>query len=386
MPWKETGVVDLREEFVLRSLVEGQGFAPLCREYGVSPKTGYKWRKRFIADGRKGLKDGSRRPHSSPRQLGEEAICRLVLLKLAHRSWGPLKIFDLYRRIYGETRGFCLSTVKRVFGKAGLIEPRRRRRHDECGRIESSVPVEEPNDLWTVDFKGEWYSSDKRRVEPLTVRDAFSRYVFCTEPLGKGSTKVVKPKFEELFMEYGVPKAIRSDNGPPFASMRSPRGLTRLSAWWVALGIVLDRITPGHPQENGAHERMHRDIAMEVEGTVDGDFRTQVEVLEMWRENFNRVRPHEALGMRVPAEVYVKSSRRYEEGVFELEYPPEYLRRRVSRTGAIGIDSIQINISLAVAGWEIGLKPTGCGEYGVWFGPIYLGQVDTTNRAFKAAR
>lgn len=386
MPWKEADVVDLREEFVVRALSEGSSFAGLCREYGVSAKTGYKWKRRFIQEGLAGLRDRSRRPHTSPGQLSEQEVCRLVAFKLAHIKWGPAKIREVYRRAHPLCRDISLSTVKRVLGKAGLVRPRRRRRHDQCGRIENPVTPQAPNDLWTVDFKGWWYSCERRRVEPLTVRDAHSRYILCAQPLADSRTQAVRGTFERLFDNFGLPLAIRSDNGPPFASMTSPRGLTRLSAWWVTLGIDLDRISPGHPQDNGAHERMHRDMAMEVEGAVEGDFSAQQAAIELWRGEFNHQRPHEALGMRVPAEVYHKSKRRYEEGPVELEYPAGYQRRRVGRTGAIKIDNCRVGISVAVGGWDVGLQPTRSAQYAVWFGPLYLGQVDLESRSFKAAR
>lgn len=386
MPWKETDVVDLREEFVLRALADGLDFAGLCREYGVSAKTGYKWKQRFMEDGLSGLRDRSRRPHSSPAQLGEREVCRLVALKLAHRRWGPAKILELYRNACSPAREVSLSSVKRVLGKAGLVQPRRRRRHDQCGRVQTDVVAQAPNDLWTVDFKGWWYSRDRRRVEPLTVRDACSRYILCAQALADSSTEAVRERFTRLFQTYGLPGAIRSDNGPPFASMTSPRGLTRLSAWWVALGIDLDRITPGRPQENGGHERMHRDMAMEVEGATAGDFSAQQAALEVWRREFNDERPHEALEMRVPSQVYRKSSRSYDQEAVELEYPVEYHRRRVGRSGCIRIDNCKINISVAVAGWDIGLKPTASCQYAAWFGPLYLGQLDLESQSFKAAR
>jgi hypothetical protein len=189
-----------------------------------------------------------------------------------------------------------------------------------------------------------------------------------------------------LFDTYGLPAYIRSDNGCPFAATRAPLGLSSLSAWWIALGIDLDRIEPGHPEQNGGHERMHRDIACEVEGNIDGDSTVHQAALEIWRQEFNNQRPHEALGMRVPADVYVKSQRKFDADNFELSYPTEYLTRKVGASGNIGIMNREILISKALRGWHIGLKVTGCKHYAVWFGKLYLGEIDMETESFDAGK
>lgn len=386
MPWKESNVMSLRTEFVLRAVHKQRRFGALCREYGISPKTGYKWMRRFIAHGVADLDDRPRRPKTNPRQLGHDEACRLVRIKLAQSDFGPKKVHEVYALAYPHLKPPSLSTVKRILAKAGLVKKRRPRRHDQCGRIQKPVNAQAPNDLWTVDFKGWWYSADRKKIEPLTVRDAYSRYVLHAQPLRAATNDEAQLRFQRLFETYGLPKAIRSDNGPPFACTASPLGLTRLSAWWVALGINLDRIRPGHPEDNGGHERMHRDIPMELEGGGRGDFRAHQAALEAWREKFNHRRPHEALGMRFPADVYVKSPRKYDPTAVELKYPAEYLTRRVGRTGAIRIANWRIHISLAVSGWDVGLKPTAPGQYTVWFGPLCLGQIDLATRTFTPAR
>jgi len=386
MPWKEACVVNVRGEFVLRSLRQEVPFTVLCREYGISTKTGYKWKERFLKNGCEGLHDQSRRPHASPGQLGDLQVCGLVRLKLAHRTWGPKKIREVFSRAHPGEEIPSLSTVKRVLAKAGLVVHRPRRGQKECGRIENHVDPEAPNQLWTVDFKGWWYSAERERIEPLTVRDAYSRYALCARIVENGKSETVRREFQRLFEVYGLPEAIRSDNGSPFACTSAPLGLSRLSAWWVTVGIALDRIVPGHPEQNGAHERMHRDMAMEVEYGAGGDLREQQAALEVWRNEFNEERPHEALGMRVPAELYVKSSRRFRPGPVELTYPLGYLRRKVGRRGRIRIENIGVDISVAVGGYEVGLKPTGRGKYAVWFGPLCLGEIDLATQSFRAAR
>ena len=383
MPWKEAYVKDLRAEFVLRSIRREMPFRALCAEYGISTKTGYKWRDRFLEVGVAGLEDESRRPHGSPNQLGDERVCELIKLKTRHPSWGPKKIRELLRRGGGGSKTPSLSTVKRVLDRAGLVEHRRRRRTEQCGRIENPGTAEGPNDVWTVDFKGNWYSTNCKRIEPLTVRDDYSRYVLCVEVLKDNQTQTVRRRFEKLFEVYGLPQTIRSDNGAPFASTRSPLGLTRLSSWWVALGISLDRIKPGCPSQNGGHERMHRDIAWEVEGSVEGEIRKHQAALETWRHTFNHERPHEALDMRVPADVYRKSSRPFKSGQIDLVYPPEYLVRRASRTGSISISACSIRISLAVSGWDLGLLPIGEQVFSLWFGPLHLGIIELRTESFS---
>jgi len=381
MPWKETDVVELRTEFAIRAMGKGIPFVKLCREYGISPKTGYKWKARFQNEGIGGLADQSRRPHSSPAQAGEDVVCRVVELKLAHLNWGPKKICELYARREPCRERPSLSTVKRILDKAGLVERRRLRNRESCGRIADRIEAFAPNDVWSVDFKGWWYSRTGDRIEPLTVRDSFSRYILCAKVLRDGRAETVRRHFERIFELNGLPGAIRSDNGPPFASDRSPLGLTQLSAWWVALGINLDRIRPGHPQENGAHERMHRDIAVELESD-----KQDAEALEIWRHEYNHERPHEALGMKMPAEIYRKSERRFEAGALQLEYEDGFLRRTVHCTGTIQLDGAVIRIGRAFAGWDVGVQPIEAGRYAIWFGKLRLGEVDLECESFKVMR
>ena len=385
MPWKETLAVELRTRFVMQALQGEMPFARLCRDYGISTKTGYKWKERFEGEGAKGLSDRSRRPRTSPQQISEDQICRIVNLKNAHQRWGPKKIRQLLMRKHAEVEAASLSTVKRVLKKAGLVEERGRRKAHECGRIENRVKAQEPNQVWSTDFKGHWYSADRKRVQPLTVQDAYSRYVLCAQALPDSRTETVKQSFEKMFECYGLPQTIRSDNGTPFASTRSPLGLSQLSAWWVSLGINLDRIRPGHPEENGGHERMHRDLAIEVEHSSDGSWEEQQAELELWRTERNEERPHEALGMRAPAELYKKSERRFDpKEKVELDYPREQLKRRVSSSGEIQIAGVRIRITEAVAKWDVGLQEIGEAKYAVWFGPLCLGKLNLETEAFEA--
>ncbi|NJL18939.1 MAG: transposase [Bdellovibrionaceae bacterium] len=245
--------------------INSRNFGQLCREYGISRKTGYKWRERFVAQGLTGMQEASRRPHRHSEQLAEEVVCRIVRLKAAHAYWGPVKIRELYRRKHGGGQLPSESSFKRVLERAGLTRKRRLRRREPSGRLQAEVRADQPNALWTVDFKGWWRGNDGRRVEPLTVRDAFSRFVLEMHAVADAKTATVGRRFEKLFEAHGLPLAMRTDNGSPFACSHGLLGLTRLSAWWLALGIDLVRGRPGCPQDNGAHERLHLDIFRELE-------------------------------------------------------------------------------------------------------------------------
>jgi transposase InsO family protein len=319
----------------------------------------------------------SRRPKSSPEQLGEEKVCEIVRLKLAHASWGPRKIRELYLRRHGEVASE--STFKRVLERAGLTQKRRRRRSTEAGQLGSGRRAALPNEVWTVDFKG-WWRSWGRRCEPLSVRDEYSRYVLELRAVKNARTETVRQSFERLFERQGLPQAIRSDNGVPFASEYGLLGLSRLSAWWVALGIDLERGRPGHPQDNAAHERMHQDISREVEALGHSD----QEALDVWRQSFNYERPHESLSMRCPGEVYISSERKYEGTPEDLEYP-QMCSRRVSAHGTIKLDNQSLFLSAALAGWSVGLKPIAENLMEVWFGRLLLGQVDLSTSNFIRA-
>jgi transposase InsO family protein len=380
MPWKETDAMNERSEFVLRAIAT-DNFRELCREYGISPKTGYKWKERFLAEGLAGMAEQSRRPDKSPNGLGEAVVCEIIRIKEAHRTWGPRKIRELYRRVHGSPVTPSESSFKRVLERAGLVEKRRLRKREESGRLHSGRRATAPNEVWTVDFKGSWHGAQGGRCEPLTVRDEYSRYVLELRRLEDARTQTVRARFEELFRQHGLPGAIRSDNGPPFASVHGLLGLTRLSAWWLALGIDLERGRPGCPQDNGAHERLHLDIARELEAARLGE---EQAVLDTWRETFNGERPHEALDMRCPAEVYKRSVRAYSGHIDDLNYSG-MRQLRVTNTGCINLRGQWIFISGALAGWSIGLEAISETICNVWFGRLRLGQIDSPTMSFKSA-
>ena len=357
-----------------------ENFRQLCREYGISAKTGYKWKERFLAHGREGMMDESRRPKSSPAGLEEGVVCDIIRLKEKHRHWGPRKLRDIYARIHAQVPSE--SSFKRILTRAGLVQPRRLRKKSEAGRLYSGRRSQAANEVWTVDFKGWWYSSQDKRCEPLSVRDEFSRYVLELRSLANARTETVRACFERLFECHGMPQAIRSDNGSPFANTCAVLGLTELSAWWVALGIDLERGRPGCPQDNGAHERLHLDVSRELEASRRGEYQSE---LEEWRRTFNEERPHEALGMLRPAEVYRRSERKYEGTPDDLEYGGME-SRRVVRPGTISWEGHKIFISTAIRGWSVGLEPSGVDSWNVWFGGLLLGQLEGSTASFEPTK
>lgn len=383
MSWKATDVMDQKSEFAMRAVRGLEPFGELCREFGISRKTGYKWKERFLQQGLDGLHDQSRRPKASPNELSEDMVCRVVALKQAHPSWGARKLREVMLRSPEGLEVPTESSFKRVLEKAGLVQKRRRRAPGETGRLQCRVKSERANQVWTIDFKGWWRTRDRGRFEPLTIRDDFSRFVLCARSLENTRTEAVKAQMERIFRDYGLPEIIRSDNGTPFACPTSPFGLTRLSSWWLALGIDLDRSRPGKPQDNGGHERMHRDMR-ELERSSARTPAAQQAVLDVWRRTFNEERPHEALGMRFPAEVYARSQRPYDPATVELTYPPGIVVRRVSGCGRIKIRAIPIQVSESLAGYTVGLESLDAARYAVWFGRLCVGEVNLALRSFQS--
>jgi putative transposase len=374
MPWVTKNLMNKRTEFAVKAL-KTDNFRALCREYGISPRVGYKWRDRFLAEGAKGMDDRSRRPECSPEKLLEEVICQMVRIKERHRAWGPVKIQEVYRRQYGSAPS--LSSFKRVLERCGMTEKRRVRRMAKTGRVGSGQKASAPNDIWTVDFKGWWYDRDGR-CDPLTVRDEYSRYILELRALPNARTETVKACFERLFEVYGLPGAIRSDNGSPFASAQALLGLSQLSVWWLANGIDLERSRPGCPQDNGGHERMHWDIARELERAP---YEERQPAFDTWRQEFNDERPHEALGMRMPQEVYEHSSKKWEGTPEAIEYP-EMAKRKVNKIGEIAYEGHRIFLSQALAGWDVGLRACGDGVMEVYFSRLPLGSLEVETASF----
>ena len=377
--------MDLRTQFVLAAISPGANISQLCREHGVSRTNGYKWIRRFRAEGQAGLDCKSRRPKTIS-GIDGELVLRIIELRRRYPKWGAKKLRQILLRSSDRVEVPSAKTVARVLDRAG--EPRVRRLRTRLRvvlRKHQPLVAKAPNDVWTVDFKGWWRTRDGRRFEPLTIRDAFSRYILCLEMLGSTRADVVKPAFERLFESCGLPRVIRVDNGAPFACTSAPAGLSQLSAWWMSLGIRISFSRPAHPQDNGAHERMHLDVAAQLEADPADTFEIQQRAAAAWRAEFNEVRPHEAIAMRTPAELYVRSSRSYK-GVQPPRYPASYGVRRVSSKGCVRYMGKAVFISESLIGHDLGIRRTRSGRIAARFYDLNLGLFDLASAPFHGPR
>lgn len=364
--------MDLRKEFVLAAVAPDANFSALCRAHGISRNNGYKWLRRYRKHGLHGLEEQSRRPKIQSGTDGE-MVLRLIELSHQNQGWGAKKIRILLLRERSDAP--CSKTIARILDRAGQPRIRQpRRRIYVISREYVPLLVEAPNDVWTVDFKGWWRTRDGKRFEPLTVRDQYSRYVLCLKMLGSLKAAAAKPVFQCLFERHGLPKTIRVDNGAPFACTSAPGGLSRLSAWWTSLGIHVSFSRPAHPQDNGGHERMHADVAAELEAHPDDSLELQQRAADRWRTRFNEVRPHESLDMKTPSEVYVRSPRNFR-GIRPPQYPSNYACRRVNRVGAVHYSGRTIFISSSLAGYDVALR-LRAGRLTVRFYGLRLGLFD----------
>ncbi len=344
--------MDERLRFVAR-LLEGEKMAGLCREFGISRKTGYKLYGRYRDVGLHGLTDRSRRPYRQANQLPFQVETRIVQLKQEHPNWGAPKIREKLRRLNLGIQTPAISTVHAVLDRHGLVRRRRRRRYKAQG-TRLSWP-RQPNDLWCADFKGEFMLADHRYCYPLTISDFASRYLIACEGLSSTREHTAFSVFERAFKDFGLPGAIRTDNGVPFASPHAFFGLSRLSVWWLRLGIEIERIKPGHPQQNGRHERMHLTLKQEATRPASPNLLQQQARFDDFVEEYNQERPHQALGMRCPAELYTPSARPYR-GLEDLDYPFHDHSHLVTHCGRICFDNRKINLSAVFAGQKVGVK------------------------------
>jgi putative transposase len=376
VPWKEQRIVDQRELFVrsyLRGLVP---MAELCREHGISRKTGYKWVQRFYDGGMPSLMDRSRAPHSRPYTVPEEVVEAIIALRQRRPSWGPRKLRAALERDHPTVSWPAASTISALLARHGLVKPRKRRRRTPVS-TQPLAAAREPNDIWCVDYKGK-FRVQERYCHPFTITDAASRYVLCCHDTAAEKHLATKEACARVFQEHGLPLRIRSDNGSPFAS-RAVGGLSRLSVWWVKLGILPERIAPGHPEQNGRHERMHRTLKHEAV-TKGSRADVQQAAFDQWRHQYNHERPHEALGHLVPASVYRPSSRPFPKEVGDPEYPDDFEVRRVRKNGFLGIRTSHVGLGAVLRHEAIGIETIDDLRFQLWFGPIYLGLVTDLGR------
>jgi putative transposase len=345
MPWKECHAVDERLRFVARRL-DGEKMAPLCAEFGISRKTGYKIFERYKDCGVEGLTDRSRRPYRHANQLPMAVEKQIVALKREYPGWGAPKIRERLRRRWPGVRCPAISTVHAVLDRHGLVTRRGPRRRRAEG-TPLSWP-DQPNALWCADYKGEFMLADRRYCYPLTLTDFASRYLLRCEALSTTQERYAFTVFDQVFKEFGLPAAIRTDNGVPFASPNALFGLSRLSVWWLRLGIQIERIKPGHPEQNGRHERMHLTLKTEATKPAAPNFLQQL-------ARFNHERPHQALGMRVPGELYSPSTRPYR-GLPDLTYPFHDWTAVITHCGRLCFDRRKVNVSQVFAGQQVGVR------------------------------
>ena len=382
MPWKEVDKMTEKEKFINEMLKAEKPFKHLCNEFGISEKTGYKWKNRFYADGKAGLQEQSRATKTHSNALEEDAIIEIIKFKEAHPYWGAKKIRELYSRKYPEKETPSLSSVNRILDTCGMVKKRRiKPATTETKRLRQYIKAEEPNDVWAIDFKG-WWKSSGELCEPFTVRDIVSKKILCVRLMESKSSEAVKAVMTELFKEYGLPKVIRSDNGTPFSSPNGLLSLTSLSAWWITLGITPDRTDKGTPGQNGSLERMHADIAREIQGQIKGGRKANQIVLDEWVKEYNSVRPNEAIGMKTPDEVYKKSDRKYMGDYDEIEYPIGYETRKVFSSGEILVKSVRVTIGYSLRGINVGLKPNQNNSYDVYLADFLLGNLDMDSYCF----
>ena len=375
MPWKETCAVEERIKFIKDYRSGEFMLAELCRMYGISRKTGYKWIERADQYGLKGLSDCSRAPHHHPNAVSEELVDLILALRGKHPSWGPKKLRRILERGHGGFKLPCHSTIGEIIRRHGLSVPRRRRRRCEP----SSRPFSEcaaPNQVWCADFKGWFKTGDGRRVDPLTISDAASRYIIRCQAMSSVSLEAVQRLFEASFREYGMPLVIRTDNGPPFAS-HGIGGLTRLSVWWIRLGISPERIEPGKPYQNGRHERMHLTLKKETASPPRRNLHAQQRAFDRFREEFNHQRPHEALGQETPSSVYEPSPNQYPSRLPAVEYADTMVTRKVQKRGEFHWRGHKIFLTEALAGQVVGLDPIDDRYFDIYLVKVPVGVFDS---------
>ena len=373
MGWTETCAMDERMRFVLAVERKEEPMAALCRRFGVSRKSGYKWLERYREDGIAGLADRSRAPLDHPQEVSLQIAERCLAVRRAHPTWGPVKVRALLERRMPQTRWPAASTIGELFDREGLTVKRRlRRRVPPAGAPFATCTG--ANDVWCIDFKGWFLTGDGRRCEPLTLSDAHSRYLLRCQVLPKSDTEHVWPVLDAAFREFGLPERLRSDNGPPFASTGAG-GLSRLAVLLLKAGVMPERIAPGKPQQNGRLERLHLTLLQDTATPPAKSLGEQRERFRAFLRLYNEERPHQALANATPAEHYCVSQRRFDGVLREPHYPVGHDVRRVRTNGEIKWRGNHVYVNQALAGEPIGLAEDEDGAWRVCYGPVVLGVI-----------
>jgi transposase InsO family protein len=347
----------------------------LCERYGVSRTTGYKWLERYAEMGRRGLADQSRAPHSCPHATDPAVVELLVELRRERRDWGARKLLRVLERRHPEITAWpAPSTATELLARRGLVRQARRRvQHPHPGVVR--IETQEPNDLWTADFKGEFKTSDGVYCYPLTIADQHSRYLLSCHGLRSTRIALARPVFERAFREYGLPRAIRTDNGVPFATI-GLGGLSALNVWWLALGISHQRIQPGRPSQNGAHERMHRTLKRQATRPPRASLPAQQRAFNAFRQEYNSERPHEALGMETPASCYRASQRPYPKRLGPPEYPGHFITKKITTGGTFRFHNRVLYLANALTGYVVGLDEVDDGLWHIFFNTVLIATLD----------
>jgi transposase InsO family protein len=365
--------MDERSAFVRDHRLGVFSVAELCRRFGVSRKTGYKWLGRYAEGGASALGSRSRRPHHVPHETKAARVERIVALRRKY-GWGAKKILRILEGREPAVSWPARSTIEDILKREGLVIPRRRRTYPGHAP-RPQTPMSVPNEVWTTDFKGEFRLGNGIYCYPLTVMDGCSRYLLGCQGLHSTASRPAREVFSQLFREYGLPRIIRSDNGSPFASTALGR-LSRLSVWWIRLGIIPELNEPAHPEQNGRHERMHRELKASVTRPPRANLAAQQRAFNHFREEYNEIRPHEGIGLETPASIYQPSTRPAPDRLPSVVYPAHLEERLVSENGGIRWNGRWVCVSHVLAGEIIGLEPIDDGLWDVYFGPVNLGRLD----------
>lgn len=376
---RRVGSMEWERQSWIEEYEVGERISEIARQHEVSRRTVHKWIERWRQYGQAGLEELSRAPHRHPEAVEEIWKERVRGARQQHPRWGAPKLAWLLKQGRPAEEVPSVSTIGRVLRESGLSRQRRARpRTPATGELQ---PAEQPNQVWAIDFKGWCRTGDGARCEPLTISDQASRYLLCCQGLASTRTEVVRPVMERVFERYGVPARIRSDNGAPFASV-GECGLTELSVWWMELGMECERIKPGHPQQNGRHERMHRTLKEATMEPPAATFRQQQRRFDEFRQEYNQARPHEALGQRVPASLYVPAAVSYTGKIAEPEYPSHWPVRKVDDGGQMRWMSQKIFVSHALTGKHLGWEPVEEGAWKIWFYKHWLGTWEQAGQRF----
>ena len=378
MPWKETTTMEQKVEFICEWRTQKYSITELCKVFNISRPTAYKLISRFEKDGIEGLKEHSKAPQKHPNSTKDEVVKNILKLKNKHKLWGAKKIRRLLFNVCSEKDIPSVVTVHNILLKNGLVIPQKR-----CKRVKPVFPIFDPkecNEVWSADYKGKFLMGNKIYCHPLTIADSKSRFVFSAKGHYNETLKNAKAEFTKVFRTYGIPKQMHTDNGSPFGSVRAIQRFTQLSYWFIELGIMPVFSDPAHPEQNGRHERMHRDLKAACAKPSAHDLKAQQRRLNHFVKEYNHVRPHEALDMETPASVHQFSARPFPERIRDYQYNPNFKIMKVAQNGAIRCKSYHwVYLTVALKGKYVGVEELGNGIWRIYYYGVFLGYFDDIN-------